>query len=175
LREVFRILLSAGWKKHLLIDLAEIRGFDYYTGIIFEVFAKDLGVPLGRGGRYDSLIGKFGSPCPSTGFAFDVEQLQWAWQKTVGAVPDVAVDVLVLETQRDMIRLFKLAGRIREKGYRVIQHLEKMDVKEALARAKAAGIKHLFVLLNGERALLIDCRNGKEQSGRISVLLSRLE
>jgi hypothetical protein len=74
-----------------------------------------------------------------------------------------------------MIRLFKLAGRIREKGYRVIQHLEKMDVKEALARAKAAGIKHLFVLLNGERALLIDCRNGKEQSGRISVLLSRLE
>lgn len=175
LREVFRILVSAGWEEHLVIDLAEIRGFDYYTGIIFEVFAKDLGVPLGRGGRYDSLIGKFGSPCPSTGFAFDVEQLQWAWQKTLCAAPNVAVDVLVLETQRDMIRLFKLAGRIRAKGYRVIQHLEKMDVKEAFARAKAAGIKNLFVLMNGERALLIDCRTGKEQSGRIPALLSKLE
>ncbi len=174
LREVIRILISAGWKEHLLIDLAEIRGFDYYTGIIFEVFAKNLGVPLGRGGRYDSLIGKFGSPCPSTGFAFDAEQLQWAWQKSIGAVPDVGADVLVLETQQDRVRLFKTARTIREKGYRVIQHIKKMDIKEALARAKTAGIKRLFVLLSGEKAVLIDCRTGKQQSGRISVLLSKL-
>ncbi|MEK6684601.1 MAG: ATP phosphoribosyltransferase regulatory subunit [Nitrospirota bacterium] len=175
LREVFRILVSSGWKEHLLIDLADIRGFDYYTGIIFEMFAKDLGVPLGRGGRYDSLIGKFGSPCPSTGFAFDAEQLQWAWQKSVGTVPEAGTDVLVLETQRNRVRLFKWAGRIRKKGYRVIQHLETMDVKAALARARTAGSKHLFVLLNGERALLMDCRTGQERRGRISVLLSKLK
>jgi len=175
LREVFRILLSAGWKEHLLIDMAETRGFEYYTGMIFEVFAKDLGVALGRGGRYDSLIGKFGSPCPSTGFAFDVEQLQWAWQKTTGAAPEAAADILLLDTQRDMIRLFKVSRRIREKGYHVIQHFEKMDPKEALARAKTAGIKKLFVLLSSDRAVIIDCRTGKEKSGKVSALLSKLD
>ena len=174
LREVFRALIAAGWKEHLIIDLAEIRGFDYYTGIIFEVFAKDLGVPLGRGGRYDSLLGKFGAPCPSTGFAFDAEQLQWAWQKTLGAVPEVPGEVLLIETRRDMVRLFQLARTIREKGYRVIQHLEKMDVREAAARFHGAGIKHLFMLMGGEKAVLINCRTGSQQSGRIPVLLSKL-
>jgi len=174
LRDVFRILISSGWKDHLLIDLSEIRGFDYYTGIIFEVFAKDMGVPLGRGGRYDSLIGKFGAPCPSTGFAFDAEQLQWAWQKTVSGGPETAVDILAVDTQRDMIRLFKLTRIIREKGYRVIQHIEKMDLAEAVYRAKRIGAKQLFLLLNGERAVLVNCRTGKQQSGRIPVLVSKL-
>jgi len=174
LREVFRILLSAGWKDHLLIDLSEVRGFDYYTGIIFEVFAKDLGVPLGRGGRYDSLIGKFGAPCPSTGFAFDAEQLQWAWQKSVGVVPESMVDILVHDTQRDMIRLFRLTRTLREKGYRVIQHIEKMNADDAVSRAKMAGAKQLLFLLNGEKALLIDCRTGRQQTGKIPILLSKL-
>jgi ATP phosphoribosyltransferase regulatory subunit len=174
LREVFGILLSAGWKDHLLIDLSEVRGFDYYTGIIFEVFAKDLGVPLGRGGRYDSLIGKFGAPCPSTGFALDAEQLQWAWQKSVGVVPEIEVDILVHDTQRDMVRLFRLARTLREKGYRVIQHIEKMNAEEAMSRAKMAGAKQLFFMLDGEKALLIDCRSGRQQSGKIPVLLSKL-
>jgi ATP phosphoribosyltransferase regulatory subunit len=174
LREVFRILLSAGWKDHLLIDLSDVRGFDYYTGIIFEVFAKDLGVPLGRGGRYDSLIGKFGAPCPSTGFALDAEQLQWAWQKSVGVAPESAVDILVHDTQRDMIRLFRLTRTLREKGYRVIQHIEKMSANEAVSRAKMAGAKQLLFLLNGEKAVLIDCRTGRQQSGKIPALLSKL-
>lgn len=174
LREVYRTLISAGWKEHLLIDLAEIRGFDYYTGIIFEVFAKDMGVPLGRGGRYDSLIEKFGAPCPSTGFAFDAEQLQWAWQKTVGAVPGAPVDVLVLETQRDMVRLFRMAKTIREKGYRVIQRLERLELKEAIRLAQSTGIKQIFALLNDDKAILVDCRTGKRHAGRISFLLSKL-
>jgi ATP phosphoribosyltransferase regulatory subunit len=175
LRDVYRILCSAGWKKHLLIDLAEIRGFEYYTGVIFEVFAKELGAPLGRGGRYDSLIGKFGSPCPSTGFAFDVEQVQWAWQRTSGVIQETSPDFLVLETGRNMPRLFTLAGVIREKGYRVIQHMEKMGIKEAAERAKAAGIHQVLVLLGDQKAVLIDCRSGKQHSGKIPALLSKLK
>lgn len=174
LRSVFRILLSSGWKEHLMIDLSEVRGFDYYTGIIFEVFAKDLGVPLGRGGRYDSLIGKFGAPCPSTGFAFDAEQLQWAWQKSVGTIAETPFDILVHDTQRDMIRLFRLTRTLRGKGYRVIQHIEKMSVDEAVSRAKTAGAKKLLFLLNGEKAILVDCRTGKRQNGKIPFLISKI-
>ncbi|NIS75611.1 MAG: ATP phosphoribosyltransferase regulatory subunit, partial [Deltaproteobacteria bacterium] len=42
------------------IDLAEIRGFNYYTGVTFEILSRDIPAPLIRGGRYDELMGKYG-------------------------------------------------------------------------------------------------------------------
>lgn len=174
LREVYRILISSDGEDHLLLDLAEVRGFDYYTGVIFEVFSEGLGVPLGRGGRYDSLIGKFGSPCPSTGFAFNVESLQWAWQKSGRTPPESPVDFMVLDLQRNAVRLFKSACQIREKGYRVIQCMEKMELKEAMTRARSAKIRRVFAMMNGEKAVLMDCRTGKQRSGKIQSLLLTL-
>ncbi|HSG06147.1 MAG TPA: ATP phosphoribosyltransferase regulatory subunit, partial [Nitrospiria bacterium] len=76
LKEVYRILKGEGWGKRLVVDLAEVQGADYYTGVMFEVFSEQVGVPLGRGGRYDTLVGKFGTSCPATGFAFNMESLQ---------------------------------------------------------------------------------------------------
>ncbi|OGP21702.1 MAG: ATP phosphoribosyltransferase regulatory subunit [Deltaproteobacteria bacterium GWA2_55_10] len=75
LREVIAIIAAKGLKDWITIDLGEVRGFDYYTGIIFEGFASGIGKPILGGGRYDSLLGKYGYPCAATGFAFDVEHL----------------------------------------------------------------------------------------------------
>ena len=59
IRDVYRILKLYGLEKYILIDLTEVRGFDYYTGILFEVFVKGIGYEIGSGGRYDSLLAKF--------------------------------------------------------------------------------------------------------------------
>ena len=59
----------------LLIDLGEFRGFEYYDGIVFDVFAPGIGAELGGGGRYDHLMGRFGRTAASTGFALDVDRL----------------------------------------------------------------------------------------------------
>lgn len=75
LSKVLKILASKGVKKFITIDLAEMRGFDYYTGIIFEGFAKGMGKALMTGGRYDTLMEKYGYPCAAIGFAFDVENV----------------------------------------------------------------------------------------------------
>ncbi len=174
LREVVRILVSRGWEETLLIDLAEVRGSDYYTGVIFELFSRDLGVPLGRGGRYDSLIGKFGAPCPSTGFAFNLEQLQWALQKSGRGAPASPVDFLVLDMEQDSVRLFQTARMIREKGYRVIQQAEKSDLDSAVERARMKGIRNIFVTVNGQKAVLIDCRQGGRKMGRVQSLMAAL-
>lgn len=173
LRDVYRILVSCGWKDYLLIDLAEIRGLDYYTGINFEVFSKNLGVPLGRGGRYDGLIGKFGAPCPSTGFAFNVEQLQWAWQKSGRVPPEAGPDFAVLDLQRDMVRPFSLARTLRGKGYRVIQYSGKMDINEAVDRARLSGIKRVLAIKNADQAVLVDCRTGKKRDGKMKLIVSK--
>lgn len=75
LAEVHRLLEAQGYAEHLLLDLGELRGFDYYDGIVFDVFAEGVGYGVGGGGRYDHLIGRFGRTLPSTGFAFDVDRL----------------------------------------------------------------------------------------------------
>ena len=73
LKRVWSIISENGYKDSVTFDLGEVRGFDYYTGIIFEGFADGIGKALLSGGRYDNLLGKYGYKCAATGFAFDVE------------------------------------------------------------------------------------------------------
>lgn len=75
LQKVLELVTKKGFKGSVTIDLGEVRGFDYYTGIIFEGFASGVGKPILGGGRYDTLLEKYGYPCAATGFAFDVENL----------------------------------------------------------------------------------------------------
>jgi ATP phosphoribosyltransferase regulatory subunit len=67
----------------LSIDLGDVRGFDYYTGIRFAGYAGGAPDAVLRGGRYDELIGKYGRAARATGFAIDVEALAQA-QRTAG-------------------------------------------------------------------------------------------
>jgi len=75
LAAVYQSLCHAGYQYVLFLDLGEFRGFDYYDGIVFDVFAEGVGVELGGGGRYNHLIGRFGRNLPSTGFALNVDRL----------------------------------------------------------------------------------------------------
>lgn len=75
LTKVYQRLCSAGHQEALFLDLGEFRGFDYYDGVVFDVFTDGVGVELGGGGRYDHLIGRFGRNIPSTGFALNVDRL----------------------------------------------------------------------------------------------------
>ena len=75
LANVYRLLCETGFQEAVLLDLGEFRGFDYYDGIVFDVFTDGMGVELGGGGRYNHLIGRFGRDLPSTGFALSVDRL----------------------------------------------------------------------------------------------------
>lgn len=62
----------------LVVDLGEIRGMAYYTGVSFTLLADGPGEPVGSGGRYDGLMARFGAPAPATGFGIDMANLEWA-------------------------------------------------------------------------------------------------
>ena len=64
--------------ERVLLDLGLSRSLGYYTGAIFEVYDAALGVPLGGGGRYDALLGRFGRDLPAVGWALNVERLHIA-------------------------------------------------------------------------------------------------
>ena len=64
--------------KRVRFSTAFGRGFDYYTGFVFELTdAKRTGDPLVAGGRYDGLFTRLGSPEPiaAVGFAVWIERL----------------------------------------------------------------------------------------------------
>ncbi len=62
----------------VIFDLGLVRSIGYYTGAVFEVYDPALGTPLGGGGRYDELLGRFGRELPAVGFALGVEALHIA-------------------------------------------------------------------------------------------------
>jgi ATP phosphoribosyltransferase regulatory subunit len=68
-------LVAAGLGRALAIDLAEVRGLDYYTGLVFRIFAPDLGFEVGGGGRYDTLVARFGRPLPAVGFMLGLDRV----------------------------------------------------------------------------------------------------
>lgn len=57
------------------IDLAELRGFRYHTGLVFAAYVEGVGAALAKGGRYDNVGDVFGRNRPATGFAFDLKVL----------------------------------------------------------------------------------------------------
>jgi ATP phosphoribosyltransferase regulatory subunit len=73
LAAVIRALEQRAIVGQLHVDLGEVRGFDYYTGIRLLGFVAGAPEPVLQGGRYDSLLARYGRPWPAVGFAVDVE------------------------------------------------------------------------------------------------------
>ena len=77
MREVHQ-LLEPDVGERVIFDLGLVRSIGYYTGAVFEVYDSALGTPIGGGGRYDELLGRFGRPLPAVGFALGVDRLHIA-------------------------------------------------------------------------------------------------
>lgn len=121
LARVYELLASTGRGDQLLLDLGEFRGFEYYDGIVFDVFAQGIGVELGGGGRYDHLIGRFGAPTPSTGFAIDINRLFRVGEgRTRQREPD-ALDFLVCASPRAAKQAKRVVRALRGSGARVLE------------------------------------------------------
>jgi ATP phosphoribosyltransferase regulatory subunit len=67
--------LSSSERTHLVYDLGEVRGLDYYTGIHFELYTAGAGRAVGAGGRYDELMARFGRPMPAVGMSLDLDSI----------------------------------------------------------------------------------------------------
>jgi ATP phosphoribosyltransferase regulatory subunit len=71
-------LLEPSVAERVIFDLGLVRNIGYYTGAVFEVYDPAFGAPIGGGGRYDDLLGRFGRALPAVGFALEVESLHKA-------------------------------------------------------------------------------------------------
>ena len=174
LRTVYETLKVYRLEDFVVLDLGEIRGFHYYTGIRFEIFAEGYGHPIGSGGRYDRLIQRFGYECPATGFAVDVDRLVAALGQQGGLPAFEGADFLVVDLGEDRALSLEVSKALRDQGHRVARELQARGLEEALHHARAHGIARVLVLgAPGARkggALLLDVR----RNARKSVSLKRL-
>lgn len=108
----------------LHIDLAELRGYRYKTGVVFAAFTPGHGRELARGGRYDDIGASFGRARPATGFSADLNALA-----AIGELPaEASTDAVYAPAEEDE-GLFETVRQLREEGRRVIIGLPGIDVE----------------------------------------------
>jgi ATP phosphoribosyltransferase regulatory subunit len=150
LQAVYDALVAYGLRERIVIDLGEVRGMEYYTGLVFQGYAAGVGTALCSGGRYNDLIGHFGPDLPAVGFGFDVDLARPAAQPEPDSPPEIIVQGC-MHTQ-----CLAAVQRMRESGVRVTVDALERDGKSLSAYARSRRIRAACCLEPG-RWKLIDC------------------
>jgi ATP phosphoribosyltransferase regulatory subunit len=66
------------------VDLADLRGYRYHSGVVFAAYAPGVANAVALGGRYDEVGKAFGRARPATGFSMDLRDLERAAPKAAG-------------------------------------------------------------------------------------------
>ncbi len=103
------------------IDVASVRGFEYYTGMIFQLFIND--EKVGGGGRYDALIPAMsGKNVPASGFGLYLDLLMELIAPR--KLSSERLPKVLVKTDKDNTSAgFAIAARLRESGYVVKLYL----------------------------------------------------
>ncbi|MDD3628607.1 MAG: ATP phosphoribosyltransferase regulatory subunit [Actinomycetota bacterium] len=137
IKNIYNVLREFNYNRYLVTDFSIIRDFEYYTGLLFEVYCPDVTGVIGSGGRYDGLIKKFGMDVRGTGFALDIDLVH----KAVGK-PDNRKNIKILLKKRlpgseeDIAGLIEVARKLQEKDVIVELCFEDKPDLESFAVAK---------------------------------------
>ena len=83
LYKLYKILDTAGYGEHIIIDLGIVHEIDYYTGLVIGGYVEGIGESVLAGGRYDNLIANFGFDLPAIGFAVNVNLIAKALENSI--------------------------------------------------------------------------------------------
>ncbi|HLV08662.1 MAG TPA: ATP phosphoribosyltransferase regulatory subunit [Halanaerobiales bacterium] len=145
LEEVYHFIADYGLEGYLNFDPGLIRGFDYYTGIVFEGFTEKLGYTICGGGRYDNLIACYSEHrIPAVGFAIGMERIRLALRRQEHHFALSVPENLLVFNRRQRIFALKLAKKLREKGEITITVENEEFDREIISLAKNKGLKKVF-------------------------------
>ncbi len=141
-------------------DLGDLSAFHYHSGVAFAGFVEGVGRPVADGGRYDDLIGRYGAPCPATGFALDLLELAEVSPAARASLPPAGV-ALCDRSGRPGDAL-ALARKMRGEGTAVAL-LPPLPDRELKEYARAHGAEGVMVLEKDGRLVRLD-PGGEESS-----------
>ena len=138
----------------LVLDPLVIRGFDYYTSTVFEIYDTNPENPrsIAGGGRYDNLVGLFGKArVPGIGFGMgDVTLIDFLETHALAPRPRIGADAQVMAIGNDVDsrkRVHEIALALRADGLRVVTALEPKKLGKLLEKAAKEGVR--FAVITG--------------------------
>lgn len=149
------------------IDLASARGFEYYTGVIFQFYSSAR--RIGSGGRYDELISLIGGDkIPASGFALYLNELMDLMKWDMPQVTRVLIRAET-DTREELRGCFKAARLLRDKGY-----IAELDLGQELS-----GFQWIMSVGKKGRRLFFNLTNAAGDIGisapSIDYIMKRLE
>ncbi len=181
-QELFTLLHDAG-VENAAFDISLMRGFDYYTGMVFEVFDNH---PENRramfgGGRYDGLVGLFGAePVPTVGFAPGLTMTE-LFLEAHGLMPTFVsttdVYMVVLGDVQRAAR--KLADELRDEGVRVALDMTGRKLDKQIKAAVKQKVNYLLFVgqqeIDNETYKLKDVADETEQELSLERIVSTVK
>ncbi len=135
LAEIYALAESYGVADKIIFDLGIIRDFEYYTGMVFEAYAPNVGYSLAGGGRYDHMLKDFGLACPATGFAVGIERILQACERQ-GLIEDFrARDIYLSYGEGNVDAAIKKAQDLRAAG-KVVELSLTAQTQDAAEKSK---------------------------------------
>ncbi|HMF71137.1 MAG TPA: histidine--tRNA ligase [Flavitalea sp.] len=135
----------------LMIDLTLARGLNYYTGLIFEVKARNVQMgSIGGGGRYDDLTGLFGVPgIPGVGISFGVDRIYDVMEELNLFPKDVKTGTQVVFFnlgEAESKTAFGLMQQLRVKGIRCELYPEPVKMDKQFKYAEKKQIPYAVII-----------------------------
>lgn len=159
LLSLFSMLRKAGLDRYCVFDFGIIRGLDYYTGTVFEVFdnAPENNRAMFGGGRYDNLVGLFVKNAKVSGVGYGMGDVTLEnFLVTHGLVPDFGEDcVKVLVTRFDDVpyeAYLELVAELHRAGIPATMYLGAKKYGKQLEYAIKGGFTHTLTMGGDEYA-----------------------
>ena len=177
LKELFDLLKMYNMSEYCRLDLAMMRGFDYYTGVVFEIFdAKRKFRSIAGGGRYDNLIAEFSKEsCSAVGLGMGDAVLELFLNERK-KLPSMAfgLDFYVAPVNENVLKdAIKIAGELRKK-YNVDIDLIGRSLGRQLEYANMIGAKKVVIVgekdLKSMKVTIRDMKSGKENKIRLKEI-----
>ena len=179
LAEVYRLLKIYGLAESVLLDLGEVRGFDYYSGTYFEAYVAGFGASIAAGGRYDDMLGRFGYDCAAVGFAFDVGRALSVMETQGVPVPLPGPDFFIIDFTREKNAALSLARRLRDLGASVARDIISRGLDESVAYARAQRVSQILVIghprAGAEQVVAMNLADGSERVLGVTEILDHPE
>jgi ATP phosphoribosyltransferase regulatory subunit len=137
LKTVVSLIEKQGYRDYVVADLGIVRNFNYYSGIIFEGYAGNLGFPICGGGRYDYLLGEFGYDQPATGFQIGIERLQIALENY--PVKKEKTEKILVGFKNNASKMFEVSRILRLNDKICLNNFTPVDSERAVTPAKDQG------------------------------------
>jgi len=154
LKKIYKCLENFNNIEKISFDLSETKGFEYHTGVMFEVLCP-LKQPIGYGGRYDTMIEKFGTKLAATGFSIDLIQLL----NISSYSNEHENSVYIVDFTDEKINAFKLAKRLREKGFTVVIDILKRNFQESIQYANSHRYKFIVKIVKKNEIYLTSTKD----------------